>query len=38
MAGPMTRDRFMLAELREMAPARSLRSTSVGTSAENVGA
>ena len=34
IAGPMTLERFMFAELREIAPAMSWRSTSVGIRAE----
>ena len=38
MVGPTTRDAFIWAELSEMAPARSLRSTRAGRAAEYVGA
>ena len=37
IAGPMTRDAFMLTELSDTAPARSLRGTRVGVSDRKAG-
>jgi hypothetical protein len=38
MKGPTTRDAFICTELREMAPERSRRGTSTGTTEEKMGA